>query len=77
VVESIPYPRRTLTLPVVLSGGEVRKVLDSIAAKRHRTICALMYVRAWQLAPEPPYSIRQASSKLSRGERGRSFDVSP
>jgi integrase/recombinase XerD len=43
VVESIPYPKRTLTLPVVLSGSEVQRLLDSVAARGHRTICALMY----------------------------------
>ena len=43
VVESIPYPKKPLVLPVVLSGSEVRRLLDCIAAVQHRTICVVMY----------------------------------
>ena len=43
VVESIPYPKRALPLPVVLSGSEVQRLLECIGSILHRTICTLMY----------------------------------
>jgi len=43
VVESIPYPKRPLPLPVVLSGSEVQRLLERIESILHRTICTLMY----------------------------------
>jgi integrase/recombinase XerD len=43
VVQSIPYPKKALVLPVVLSGSEVCKLLDCISTIRHRTLCTLLY----------------------------------
>lgn len=43
IVEYIPYPRQPKSLPVVLSGGEVYRLLDTARDIKHRTVLMLLY----------------------------------
>jgi site-specific recombinase XerD len=43
VVERIPYPKKPLVLPDVLSGTQVQELLGCVTSIRHRTICTLIY----------------------------------
>nr|WP_069132045.1 phage integrase N-terminal SAM-like domain-containing protein [Rhodohalobacter halophilus] len=43
IVEYIPYPSQPKSLPVVLSGGEVYRLLDTARDIKHRTVLMLLY----------------------------------
>jgi site-specific recombinase XerD len=49
-VAHIPYPKRGITLPQVLSGSEVLKLLGCITPIRHRTLCTLLYATGLRIS---------------------------
>jgi site-specific recombinase XerD len=43
VIDRIPYPKTTKTLPRVLSKGEVRSILDATTTLKHKVMLMLIY----------------------------------
>ena len=50
VVERIPYPKRPVSLPEVLSGSEVQRLLGCITSIRMRLVCTTMYATGLRVA---------------------------
>ncbi len=50
VVESVPYPKIPISLPVVLSGSEVAEVLRSIRVFKHRMVLTAVYAAGLRLS---------------------------
>lgn len=50
VVKRIPYPKRPVSIPDVLSGSEVQRLLGCITSIRMRLICTTMYATGLRVA---------------------------
>ena len=43
VIPTVIYPRKSSTLPPVMSPAEMKKLIDSVSNIKHRTIIMLLY----------------------------------
>ena len=50
VVKRIPYPKRPISIPDVLSGSEVQRLLGCIMSIRMRLVCTTMYATGLRVA---------------------------
>jgi integrase len=50
IVPSIPYPRRELRLPVVLTVSEVERLLDAVRCLKHKLILMTLHSAGLRLA---------------------------
>ena len=50
VVEKIPYPKRPVSIPDVLSGSEVERLLGCVTSIRMRLVCTTMYATGLRIA---------------------------
>ena len=62
-IESIPYTRKPKFLPVILSVGEVARLLPSIRTPRHRTIAATMYGAGLRVSEAISLRVRDIDSE--------------
>jgi len=62
-IESIPYTRKPKLLPVILSVGEVARLLPSIRTPRHRTIAATMYGAGLRVSEAISLRVRDIDSE--------------
>lgn len=84
VVPTIPYPRREVHLPVVLSPSEVERLLGVVRCLKHKVILMTIYSAGLRLSEAlhlAPQDIDSASMLIhvrqGKGKRDRSLPLSP
>ena len=73
VVSRIPYPKRPLPLPDVLSGSEVQRLLGCITSMRMRLICTTIYATGLRVSEARQLRAEDidAKSQLIHVRRGK------
>lgn len=66
VIPSVIYPRKSTTLPAVMSAGEIKILIDSVSNIKHRTIIMMLYSSGMRLCEIAALKITDIDSKLMR-----------
>ena len=66
VIPTVIYPRKSSTLPPVMSPAEMKKLIDSVSNIKHRTIIMLLYSTGMQLSEIAKLKIADIDSKNMR-----------
>ena len=66
VIPSVIYPRKSTTLPAVMSAGEIKTLIDSVSNIKHRTIIMMLYSSGMRLCEIAALKITDIDSKLMR-----------
>ena len=66
VIPSVIYPRKSTTLPAVMSAGEIKILIDSVTNIKHRTIIMMLYSSGMRLCEIAALKITDIDSKLMR-----------
>ena len=66
VIPSVIYPRKSTTLPAVMSAEEIKTLIDSVTNIKHRTIIMLLYSSGMRLSEIADLKITDIDSKLMR-----------
>ena len=66
VIPSVVYPRKSTTLPAIMSAGEIKTLIDSIKNIKHRTIIMMLYSSGMRLSEIAALKITDIDSKLMR-----------
>jgi integrase/recombinase XerD len=83
VVEHIPFPRKEKRLPVVLSVGELKKLLSSVGNLKHRAVLMTMYACGLRVSEAVNLSVSDIDSERmlvrvrhGKGKRDRNVSLS-
>lgn len=66
VIPSVIYPRKSTTLPAVMSAEEIKTLIDSVTNIKHRSIIMLLYSSGMRLSEIADLKITDIDSKLMR-----------
>ena len=66
VIPTVIYPRKSSTLPPVMSAAEIKKLIDSVKNIKHRTIIMLLYSTGMRLSEIAKLKIADIDSKNMR-----------
>lgn len=66
VIPTVIYPRKSSTLPPVMSVEEVSKLIDGVSNIKHRTIIMLLYSTGMRLSEIAKLKITDIDSKNMR-----------
>jgi len=66
VIPTVIYPRKSSTLPPVMSVEEVRRLIDGVSNIKHRTIIMLLYSTGMRLSEIAKLKIADIDSKNMR-----------
>lgn len=66
VIPSVIYPRKSTTLPAVMSAEEIKTLIDSVTNIKHRSIIMLLYSSGMRLSEIAALKITDIDSKLMR-----------
>jgi site-specific recombinase XerD len=66
VIPTVIYPRKSSTLPPVMSPAEMKKLIDSVSNIKHRTIIMLLYSSGMRLSEIAKLKIADIDSKNMR-----------
>ena len=66
VIPSVIYPRKSTTLPAVMSAGEIKMLIDSVSNIKHRTIIMMLYSSGMRLCEIAALKITDIDSTLMR-----------
>ena len=66
VIPSVIYPRKSTTLPAVMSAGEIKTLINSVTNIKHRTIIMMLYSSGMRLCEIAALKITDIDSKLMR-----------
>jgi integrase/recombinase XerD len=66
VIPSVIYPRKSTTLPAVMSAAEIKTLIDSVTNIKHRTIIMMLYSTGMRLCEIAALKITDIDSKLMR-----------
>jgi len=66
VIPTVIYPRKSSTLPPVMSAAEMKKLIDSVSNVKHRTIIMLLYSTGMRLSEIAKLKIADIDSKNMR-----------
>lgn len=66
VIPSVIYPRKSTTLPAVMSAEEIKTLIDSVTNIKHRSIIMLLYSSGMRLCEIAALKITDIDSKLMR-----------
>jgi integrase/recombinase XerD len=66
VIPSVIYPRKSTTLPAVMSAVEIKTLIDSVTNIKHRTIIMMLYSTGMRLCEIAALKITDIDSKLMR-----------
>lgn len=66
VIPTVIYPRKSTTLPAVMSADEIKTLIDSVKNIKHRTIIMMLYSSGMRLSEIAALKITDIDSKLMR-----------
>ena len=66
VIPTVIYPRKSTTLPAVMSVDEIKTLIDSVKNIKHRTIIMMLYSSGMRLSEIAALKITDIDSKLMR-----------
>lgn len=66
VIPSVIYPRKSTTLPAVMSADEIKTLIDSLTNIKHRTIIMMLYSSGMRLSEIAALKITDIDSKQMR-----------
>lgn len=66
VIPSVIYPRKSTTLPAVMSAEEIKTLIDSVTNIKHRTIIMMLYSSGMRLSEIAGLKITDIDSKNMR-----------
>ena len=66
IIPTVIYPRKTSTLPPVMSVEEVRRLIDGVSNIKHRTIIMLLYSTGMRLSEIAKLKIADIDSRNMR-----------
>ena len=66
VIPTVIYPRKSTTLPAVMSAEEIKTLIDSVTNVKHRTIIMMLYSSGMRLSEIANLKITDIDSKLMR-----------
>ena len=66
VIPSVIYPRKSTTLPAVMSAEEIKTLIDSVTNIKHRTIIMMLYSSGMRLSEIANLKITDIDSKNLR-----------
>ena len=83
-IEHIPHAKREKKLPVVLSPGEVKRVLDAVPNHKHRLLLSTIYAAGLRLGEATRLCVRDLDSarmvlhiRQAKGNKDRMVPLSP